>query len=151
MGFKINYSYTNKIKMSKEFDINLKDESNLRYDYFLSKIKFENQKGDKIDFLFDAIPLYDFALGMKRKVEELKLGNKTEFEFTEADSIIHFEKKGTNVVIEFDESDEKLTVTLQDFERGVNEFIESFCKDLVSFYPNSETIKFISKKFSLVI
>lgn len=147
MSLKIDYKYTEGYGQSKDLELSVLDEVNLRYSLLLGKISFLG-KEIHLDLTYDWIPLYDFAKCMKHVSEELEKVDKAEFEFTESESKLLFEKDEENVRIVFDLTGEIMIISLKEFRNGVNDFIARFSDDLENQFPYPETKFFINKNFS---
>ncbi|SFC82836.1 hypothetical protein SAMN05421747_13216 [Parapedobacter composti] len=99
------------------------DETALRYHLFLGSLilKREN-KSIVIDW--DWIPLIDFAICLLAIYNSLhkKTQGEEEFEFTESDARITFQKNENNIKIITSFSDEALEMNMEEFQKAINKF-----------------------------
>ena len=129
--FQIEYSTKDNLKEEVAL---LADEVSLRYSVFLGSIIFKF-KTHKIDLDWGWIPLLDLAYSLVLISSNLlsKESAKEEFEFTESDGILLFEKKGDSIEITTSFSDESLMLSFNSFKKGVY----SFYYELLSQIKNS--------------
>lgn len=126
--FEIKYNF------SKNNDINVvdADETALRYNFFLGSIilKKEN-KSIVIDW--DWVPLIDFAICLLIICNNLlkKTQGEEEFEFTESDSKITFQKNGNTIKIVTSFSDEILEMSFEEFKKSVRKFYKDVIFEVV--------------------
>jgi hypothetical protein len=121
------------------------DETNIRYDCFLGSIKLKNEK---ISILIDWewIPLLDFALCLLIISKQFhKINQVEEFEFTESDSKLIFQKTGSSIKIFFSFSEELLETSFEEFEEGCKMFYKNLLQEIVTKNENIEKNAFFLK------
>ena len=126
--FEIKYNF------SKNNDMNVidADETALRYNFFLGSLLLKKEnKSIAIDW--DWIPLIDFAICILIICNSLlkKTQGEEEFEFTESDSKITFQKNGDKIKIITSFSDEILEMDFEEFQKSVKEFYKDIIFEVV--------------------
>jgi hypothetical protein len=120
--FQIKYSFSDTYKLTK-IDYKIVDDLTIRYNLFLGNV-FLQKNSKKIDLNWEWIPLLDFAICLKSIC--LTFANKKilikEFEFTESDDVLIFEKKINEIIITTSYSNEKLIINYKQFLLEVKRF-----------------------------
>lgn len=122
--FEIKYNFAN----SNNINVANEDETALRYNFFLGSLIFKKDN-NIISMDWDWIPLLDFAICLLIICNNLLKKNQTEedFDFTESDSKIVFQKNGDNIKIVTSFSDEILEMSFEEFQKTVR----GFYKDVI--------------------
>ena len=110
-------------------------ESELRYGLFLGDVVF---KVDDADFSgnWGWVPVLDFALGLEHAARELLQGKEeAEFEFTESDSAIRFQRDEGDVFISASYAPHRTVVNLEDLVKAVRAFRKRVVDDLSLTHP----------------
>jgi len=126
--FEIKYRFSG----SASSDITKSDETDLRYNLFLGSLILKTQN-NSIIIDWDWIPLIDFAICLFTICNNLntKMQGEEEFEFTESDSKIIFQKNGDRIKIVTSFSDEILEMSFEEFQEGVRTFYKSLLFEVV--------------------
>lgn len=143
---KIAYKFYPELVIDESVDLNRIDEADLRYNWFTGDVHFIN---DTIELVFDGITIYDFIINFRNTLNELKEGDSSEFDFTESDSLVLFKKRGERIEIFSQLTNKRIKPSFSALKTEGKEFIKSFCRDLIHFYPNDDTYRFIKLKFDL--
>ena len=110
-------------------------ESELRYSLFLGDVVF---RVDDADFSanWGWVPVLDFALGLEHAVRELLQGKEeAEFEFTESDSAIRFQRDEGDVFVSASYAPQRAVVNLEDLVKAVRVFRKRVVDDLSLIHP----------------
>jgi len=122
--FEINYNFSN----GNSQDVTKADETALRYNFFLGGVILKNGN-NSISLDWEWIPILDFALCLLTICNSLgqKISGEEEFEFTESEARIIFQKDTDRMRIVASFSNETLELGFDDFQKT----IEEFYKDVV--------------------
>jgi hypothetical protein len=117
--FEIKYNF------SRNNNVNVvdADETAIRYNLFLGSLILKKEdKSIVIDW--DWVPLIDFAICLRTICNSLlkKMHSEEEFEFTESDSRIMFQKDGDKITIATSFSDEIIEISFEEFQKAVSKF-----------------------------
>ncbi|GAB5410174.1 MAG: hypothetical protein BalsKO_25390 [Balneolaceae bacterium] len=145
---KISYKFIPEISINESFNLNKVSDADLFYDSFEGDVFFSNETSGH-ELVFDGITIYDFILNFKNTLNELEHSSNSEIDFTESDLIVSFKKRDELVEIFSELTELSIEVGFEELKASGNGFIKSFCKDLIRFYPNNETYKFIFDKLDL--
>jgi hypothetical protein len=119
---------------SSDFSTNIikVDETALRYNLFLGNLTLKKGK-DSINANWDWIPLLDFALCLLEICENLsgQVHGCEEFEFTESDAKLIFEKKNDRINIIASFTDETLDVSLEELHKATERFYKEILSDIL--------------------
>ncbi|MES2619693.1 MAG: hypothetical protein V4615_02495 [Bacteroidota bacterium] len=126
--FEVKYSFSDNVSS----DIIKADETDLRYNLFLGSLILKTQK-KSIIIDWDWIPLIDFAICLLAICNNLltKMKGEEEFEFTESDSKVFFQKNGDRIKIITSFSDEVLEMSFEEFQSAVKMFYKSLLFEIV--------------------
>lgn len=107
------------------------DEMSLRYDLFLGSL-FLKTKREVILIDWGWVPILDFAYCLLEIYDNLLkvTSGKEEFEFTESDEKICFQKEHDEIKIFTTFSDTILDMSLKDFKSGINRFYVRIVSDI---------------------
>lgn len=109
------------------------NEVSLRYELFLGSLIFKN--GSQQLFLdWNWIPILDFALCLLKITSELSespIENEKEFDFTESDERIKFEKNESIIKISFSFSNEIFESTIEDLQNVSHDFYKKVVFDIL--------------------
>ncbi len=139
--FGIEYSLE---KTDRKFAI---DASALRYSMFMGTIILRNNR-DQI--FIEEIPLFDFLLCLEQVCKELSKNEigMAEFEFTESDEKLIFERTNTELLIRVTFSEEILKANFIDFQNQVKIFhhqlLEDIAKTEPTIYENKSFLNFLN-------
>ncbi len=125
--FLIEYNFST----TSRFNATSEDELSLRYLFFTGDLFFRD--GNKVIILdWDWIPLFDFAICLSEISDSLQGGdvNQMEFEFTESDEWIRFQKDGEEILIQFSFTEETLVLKFVDFRNAVLKFYKNIIFDI---------------------
>ena len=114
-------------------DITKADESDLRYNLFLGNLVLKTQS-QSIIIDWDWIPLLDFAFCLLTISNNLsaKMRAEEEFEFTESDAKIYFQKNNDKIKIVVSFSDKQLEISFEEFKTGVHEFYKNLVFEIIT-------------------
>ena len=110
-------------------------EMDLRYSLFLGDVVF--MVGDA-DFSanWGWVPVLDFALGLAHTIRELQEGKReSEFDFTESDAVIRFQREEEDVLISASYTPHRTVVTVDDLASAVGLFRKRVVADLLLAHP----------------
>jgi hypothetical protein len=110
-------------------------DSELRYDLFLGNVVF--RIGDA-DFSADWgwVPVLDFALGLEHAIGELLRGRRiVEFEFTESERVIQFQRQNDDIVVSASYAPYGADIALGELADAMRSFRKQVIEDLSSRYP----------------
>lgn len=126
--FEIKHSFS----INTHSDITKADETNLRYNLFLGSLILKTQN-NSIIIDWDWVPLIDFAICLFTICNNLftKKEGEEDFEFTESDSKIIFQKNGDKIKIVTSFSDETLEMSFKEFQEGIRVFYKSLLFEVV--------------------
>ena len=143
---KIIYRFHPELVIDESVNLNKIDEADLRYYWFTGDVHFIN---DTSELVFDGITIYDFIINFRNTINELKEADSSEFDFTESDFLVLFKRRKERIEIFSQLTNKRIEVSFSELKIEGEEFIKSFCRDLIHFYPNENTSKFIKLKFDL--
>ncbi len=126
--FEINYNFS----IDNSQDVAKADETTLRYNLFLGSLILK--KGNNlISIDWDWVPLLDFALCLLTICNSLvqKTSGKEEFEFTESEAKIIFQRDGDTVRITTSFSTEILEMNFEDFQKATRKFYKDVIFDVL--------------------
>ena len=110
-------------------------ESELRYSLFLGDVVFRVGDAD-FSANWGWVPVLDFALGLEGAARELLQGKEeAEFEFTESDSAIRFQRDQGDVFISASYAPHRTVVNLKDLVNAVRIFRKRVVDDLSLIHP----------------
>lgn len=114
----------------------IKDSSSIRYDLFLWSLKLI--KDDKIiNMDWGRIPLADFAISLSIIIGNIFYweSKKEEFEFTESDAKLFFEKNNQEIKISTNFSEDAIIVDSNEFIWESKRFYSALMEDIIIRYP----------------
>jgi len=118
-----------------ERDLVSASESELRYSLFLGDVVFRVGDAD-FGANWGWVPVLDFALGLEHAVGESLHGKKeAEFEFTESDSAIRFERDEEDVFVSASYAPIRTLVDLEELIKAVRSFGMRVLDDVSSIHP----------------
>jgi hypothetical protein len=110
-------------------------ESELRYSLFLGDVVFRVGDAD-FSANWGWVPVLDFALGLEHAARELLQGKEeAEFEFTESDSAIRFQRDDGDVFISASYAPHRTVANLEDLVKAVRAFRKRVVDDLSLIHP----------------
>ena len=126
--FEIKYSLSG----NASSDVTKADETDLRYNLFLGSLILKTQK-KSIIIDWDWIPLIDFAICLLAICNNLltKIKGEEEFEFTESDAKVFFQRNGDRIKIVTSFSDQVLEMSFEEFQKGVKMFYKNLLFEIV--------------------
>ena len=126
--FEINYNFSN----DNSQDVAKADETTLRYNLFLGSLILK-KGNNSISIDWDWIPLLDFALCLLTICNSLaqKIRGEKEFEFTESEAKIFFQRDGDTVRIVTSFSNEILEMSFEDFQKAIKKFYKDVIFDVL--------------------
>jgi hypothetical protein len=126
--FEINYNFSD----DNSSDVTQADETVLRYSHFLGSVILKNGN-NSVSINWDWIPLLDFALCLITIFNNLvqKIKGEEEFEFTESEAKIIFQKDGDRIKIITSFSDEILEMRFEDFQKTIKKFYKDVIFDIL--------------------
>lgn len=127
--FEIKYSFSD----SAYLDITKATEEDLRYNLFLGSLILKT-RNNSIIIDWDWVPIFDFAICLAAICDILlkKETGEAEFEFTESDEKLIFQKDATSIKISTTFSDETLELTPETFEITVRDFYKAVVFEILS-------------------
>ena len=118
-------------------DLETADEGDLLYSLFLGDVIFTVGDADFSTKQWGWVPVLDLALGLHYVVGALRRGDEeAEFDFTESESTIRFQRDGGEVFISASYAPHRAAVTLEDLEKAVALFRAKVSDDLSSAHPS---------------
>jgi hypothetical protein len=113
------------------------NESDLRYYAFPGDIILRKEQTD-LSTDWGWVQLVDFALALRGILEtiESEVGTEAEFEFTESDATLRFDRRGHDVVVSGSYAHGKIVVPLTEFRKQSTEFARRLDAELVSKQPD---------------
>lgn len=131
----ISYKVRRRYSTSESEQLALASETDLRYRLFLGDVAVRVG-----DVTFDAswgwVPVLDFALGLEHAVLELLRGERdSEFEFTESDSAIKFQRDDQDVAISASYAPQRAVVKLNDLAVAIRSFKKKVVDEVFEMYP----------------
>jgi hypothetical protein len=110
-------------------------ESELRYRLFFGDIVFRIGDAD-FSANWGWVPVLDFALGLEHAVRGLLHGkDEAEFEFTESDSTIRFQRDAADVFVSASYAPYRTVVNLEDLLKAARAFRTRVVDDLSLIHP----------------
>lgn len=110
-------------------------ESELRYSLFPGDVVFKVGDAD-FSANWGWVPVLDFALGLESGASELLQGKEeVEFEFTESDSAIRFQRDEGDIFISASYAPHRAVVNLEDLVKAVRGFRKRLVNDLSLIHP----------------
>lgn len=110
-------------------------EDDIRYRLFLGDVVFRVGEAD-FSAIWGWVPVLDFAMGLEHVVRDLLRGNKeAEFEFTESDSTIRFERDEGEVFVSANYAPRRAVVKLETLVGAVRTFRTQVLNDLLMAHP----------------
>jgi hypothetical protein len=110
-------------------------EDDIRYRLFLGDVVFRVGEAD-FSAIWGWVPVLDFAMGLEHVVRDLLRGHKeAEFEFTESDSTIRFERDEGDVFVSATYAPRRAVVTLETLAGAVRTFRTQVLNDLLMAHP----------------
>jgi len=144
--FEIKYNFSD----NSNENVAIADETELRYNLFLGSLNFKRDN-KTISTDWDWIPLLDVVICLVIISNSLlkKMQGKEEFEFTESDLKIIFQKDGDWIKITASFSDEILEMSFEEFQRVVKKFYKDVIFAIVEknheIKDNSSFIKYLKE------
>jgi len=126
--FEINYNFSD----DNSSDVTKADETALRYNLFLGSVILK-QGNNSISIDWDWIPLLDFSLCLFTIYNNLvqKIKGEEEFEFTESEAKVFFQKDGDRIKIITSFSSEILEMSFEDFQKAIRKFYKDVIFDVL--------------------
>jgi hypothetical protein len=115
-------------------DLATASEMSLRYDAFFGDVLFRVD-GASFDARWDWVPVLDFALALQAIVEALATEPREEFEFTESDATISFERDHDRVRIEASYTDDLAEVPYVELRNASEAFLARVLSELAAAHP----------------
>jgi hypothetical protein len=115
-------------------DLASADEMSLRYCAFFGDIAF---RADGADFgaRWGWVPVLDFALALQAVVEALATEACDDFEFTESEARISFERHGDRIRIDASYTADTAEVPYAELRNAAERFLARVLADLVALHP----------------
>jgi len=125
---RIEYNFSN----NNSTNIVEADEMTLRYYLFLGSIILKKDRGS-ININWDWIPLLDFALCLLEICRNLSIqtNGQQEFEFTESDAKLIFDKRLNKISVTTSFSNETLEISLEELQTVAKEFYKDVINDIL--------------------
>ncbi len=148
--FSIKYFISKKFNCSYKGKVVDADEMDLRYNMFFGSISLVRGIST-IQLNWDWIPILDFALGVLSIYTKLSMNERgeVEFDFTESDERLIFERLSETIKITTTFSNEALEMTFEEFEQGCIKFYKDALFNLINNNPelryNKVFIEFLHK------
>ncbi len=113
------------------------NESDLRYYAFPGDIILQKEQTD-LSTDWGWVQLVDFALALRGILQKIESegGAEAQFEFTESDATLHFDRHGHDIAISGSYAPGKIVVPLAQFKKQVLEFAHRLDAELVSKQPD---------------
>jgi hypothetical protein len=113
------------------------NESDLRYYAFPGDIILRKEQTD-LSTDWGWVQLVDFALGLRGILETIESegGTEAEFEFTESDATLRFNRHGYDVIVSGSYAPGKILVPLSEFKKQIAEFTRRLDAELVRKQPD---------------
>ena len=110
-------------------------ESDLRYYAFPGDIILRKEQTD-LSTDWGWVQLVDFALGLRGILETIEGSSEAEFEFTESDATLRFDRHGHEVAISGSYAPGKIFVLLTELKKQVADFSRRLDAELLGKQPN---------------
>jgi hypothetical protein len=111
------------------------NESDLRYYAFPGDIILRKEQTD-LSTDWGWVQLVDFALGLRGILETIEGSDEAEFEFTESDATLRFDRHGREVAISGSYAPGKIIVPLTELKKQVADFSHRLDAELLGKQPN---------------
>jgi hypothetical protein len=116
-------------------DLETATEGDLRFRLFVGDVVFRVGDAD-FSAYWGWVPVLDFALGLEYVARELGQGQQeAEFDFTESESTIRFQRDGGDVFVSASYAPHRTIVNLQDLVNAVRIFRKRVVDDLSLTHP----------------